>query len=77
MDSKCIYTPGLSCSNSQRLEVFENVKYTAVTLRASKLQVSKVGELRDFNPGFPRESLNVGKLTHAGGTGSNHGQVEL
>ena len=33
----------------KRLEVSKNVKYIAVTLRASKLQVSKVGELWDLN----------------------------
>ena len=42
-------------------------KYIAVTLRASKLQVSKVWELRDLNPRPLCESLNIGKLTHAGG----------
>ena len=33
----------------------ENVKYIAVTSRASKLPISKVGLLRDLNPGLPRE----------------------
>ena len=51
-------------------EVSENVKYIDVTSRASKLQVSKVLYL---NPRLPRESLNIGKLTHAGGMGSNPG----
>ena len=43
----------------------------AVTLRASKLPVFKVWLLRDLNPGLPRESLIIGKLTHLGGPGSN------
>ena len=67
----------LSCPNRKRLEVSKNVKYIAVTSRASKLQVSKVRELRDLNPCPPRESLNIGKLTHVGGPGSNPGQAEL
>ena len=50
---------------------FQNVKYIAVTSRASKLQVFKVRPGRDLNPGHPRQSLNIGKLTHAGGPGSN------
>ena len=57
--------------NRQRLEVSENVKYIDVTSSASKLQVSKVWELRDLNPGLPHESLNIGKLAHVGGVGSN------
>ena len=55
----------------------EKVKSIAVTLRASKLQVSKVGELRDLNPGPPRESLIIGKLAHSGVPGSNPGEAEL
>ena len=61
----------------QRLEVSVNVKYIAVTSRASKLKVSKVRELRDLNPRLPCESLNIGKLTHTGGVGSNPGVPEL
>ena len=34
----------LSCPYRKRLEVSENVKYIAVTSRASKLQVSKVSD---------------------------------
>ena len=49
----------------------------AVTSRASKLQVFKVWKLWDLNPGLPRESLNIGKLTHVGGPGSNPGQAEI
>ena len=49
----------------------------AVTSRASKLQVSKVGELRDLNPDLLRESLNIGKLTYTGGPGSNAGQADF
>ena len=48
-----------------------------MTSRASKLQVSKVGELQDLNPGLPHDSLNIGKLTHAGGPGSNPGVSKL
>ena len=55
----------------------KNVKYIAVSSRASKLQVFKVGPGRDLNLGHPCESLNIGKLTHAGGLGSNPGQGEL
>ena len=51
--------------------------YIAVTSKASKLQVSKVQELLDLNPRLQRESLNIGKLTHAGGLGSNPCQGEL
>ena len=58
-------------------QVSENIKYIAVTSRALKLQVSKVWELRDLNPRLPHESLNKGKLTHAGGPGSNPGQAEV
>ena len=77
MDWKCSYALDLSCPNRQRLEVSENVKYIAVTSRASKLQVYKVRELRDLNPALPRESLLNGKLTHAGGPGSNPGVPQL
>ena len=35
------------------------------------LQVLKVRPGRDLNPGLPRESLNIWKLAHAGGPGSN------
>ena len=38
-----VCTLDLSCPNRKRLEVSKNVKYIAVTSRASKLQVSKVG----------------------------------
>ena len=48
MDWKCSYTLDLSCPIRQRLEVSENVKFIAVASRASKLQVSKVRELRDL-----------------------------
>ena len=51
--------------------------YIAVTSRASKLQVSKVGELQDLNPDLPRESLNIRKLTHAGGQCANPGVYQL
>ena len=77
MDWKYSYALDLSCPNKQRLEVSENVKCIPVTSRASKLQVSKVGELWDLNPDLPRESLNIGQLTHAGGPGSNPGQAKL
>ena len=63
------YALDLSCPNRKRLEVSKNVKYIAVASRASKLQVSKVGELLDLNLGLPCESLNIRKLTHAGGLG--------
>ena len=39
--------------------------YIDATSRASKLQVSKVWELRDLNPRLPSESLNIGKLTES------------
>ena len=71
MDCKCSCALDLCCPNRQRLEVSENVKYIDVTSRASKLQVSKVRELRDLNPALLRESFNIRKLTHAGGPGSN------
>ena len=57
--------------------VSKNVKYIAVTLRDSKLQVFKVRSGPDLNPGLSRESLNIGKLTLAGGLGSNPGQADL
>ena len=50
---------------------------TDVTSRISKLQVSKVRELWDLNQDLPRESLNIGKLTHAGGLGSKPVVPEL
>ena len=71
------YTFDLSYPNKGRLEVSKNVKYIAVTSRASKLQVFKVRPGRDLNPGLPLESLNIGTLTHAGGLGSNPGLAEL
>ena len=71
------YTLDLYCPNRKRLEVSKNVKYIAVTSRASKLQVFKVRPGRALNPGHPRESLNIRKLTHAHGPSSNPGQVEL
>ena len=71
------YDLDLSCPNRKRIEVSKNVKYNAVTSRASKLQVFKVRPGWDLNPGHLRESLNIGKLTHAGGLGSNPGQAEL
>ena len=61
----------------KRLEVSENLKFIAVTSRASKLQVFKVQPGRALNLGHPRESLNIGILTHAGGPGSNPGKAEL
>ena len=60
-----------------RLEVSENVKYIAVPSRASKLQVFKVLPSWDLSPGHPRESLTMGKLTQAGGPGSNPVQAKL
>ena len=63
--------------NSKRLEVSKNVMYIAVTSRASKLQVFKVQPGRDLNLGHKLESLNTGKLTHAGGQGSNPSLGEL
>ena len=60
------YTLDLFCPNRKSLEVSENVKYIAVPSRASKLQVFKVRPDRDLNLGVPRESLNIGILTHAG-----------
>ena len=77
MDLKCSYTLDLSCPIRQRLEVSENVKFIAVALRALKLQVSKVRELRDLNPNLPRESLSIWNLTHAKGVGSNPGVPKL
>ena len=49
----------------------------AVTSRASKLPISKVGLLRDSNPGPPRKPLNIGKLAYAEVQGSNPGEAEL
>ena len=46
-----------SCPNRKRLEVSENVKYIAVTSRASKLQVFKVRSGRDFTEGFLTPNL--------------------
>ena len=63
--------------NKGRWEVSENVKYIAVTSRASKLPISKVRLLWDLNPGLPREPLNIGKLALAGVPGSNPGEAEL
>ena len=60
MDWKCSYALDISCPKRQRLGVSENVKYIAVTSRASKWQVSKVGELRDLNPGLPLSHLTYG-----------------
>ena len=60
-----------------RNEVSENVKYIAVISRASKLQIFKVRPGRDLNPDLPHESLNIRKLTHAGGPGSNPGLAEI
>ena len=77
MDWIFSYALDISCPNRKRLEISENVKYIAVTSRASKLQVFKVRPGRDLNLDLPRESLNIGKLTHAGGPGSNAGQAEL
>ena len=61
----------------KRLELSENVKYIAVTSKASKLQIFKVQPGRDLNLSLLRESLDVGKLTHAGGPGSNPGQAKV
>ena len=71
------YVLDLPCPNRRRLEISEKVKYIAVTSRTSKLQIFKNRLLRDLNPGLPRESLNIGKLTHAGGPGSNPGVPQL
>ena len=59
------------------MEISEKVKYIAVTSKASKLQVFKDQPGWNLNPGHPRESLNTGKLTHAGGPGSNPDQARL
>ena len=75
--SKRSYGLVLSCPNKKRLEVSKNVKYIVVTLKASKLQVFKIWPGWDLNPRLPRESLNIGKLIHAGSRGSNHGQAEV
>ena len=77
MDWLYNYALNLSCPNRKRLEFTENVKYIAVTSRASKLQVLKVRPGWDLNTGQLCEPLNIGKLTHAGGPGSNPGQAEL
>ena len=53
------YTLDLSCPKRKRLEVSKNVKYIAVTLRASKLQVFKVWKLRDLSLGLPHESISL------------------
>ena len=71
------YALDLSCPSRKRLEVYKNIKNIAVTSRASKLQVFKVRPGQDLNPGHPHESLNIGKLTHVGGLGSNTSQAEL
>ena len=71
------YALDLPCPNKGRLEVSKNVKDIAVSLRASKLQVFKVRPGRDLNPGLPRESLNIGTLSHAEGPGSNPDRAEL
>ena len=73
----CSYTLDLSCPDRKRLEVSKNVKYIAVTSRASKLQIFKVRPGWDLDPVHPHESLNIGKLTHAGGPGSNPGLAKL
>ena len=52
--------------NRKRLEVSKNVKYIAVTLRASKLQVFKVRPGWDLSPGHLCELINIDKLIHAG-----------
>ena len=52
-------------------------EYIAVTSSASKLQIFKVRPGRDLNPDLPRESLNIGILTHVGGSGSNSCQAKL
>ena len=71
------YALDLSCPKRKRLEVSENLKYIAVTSKASKLQVFKVWPGWDLNLGHLRESLNIGKLTHARGPGSNPGQAKF
>ena len=71
------YALDLSCRNRKRFKVSKNVKYIAVISRASKLQVFKVQPGRDLNLGHPHESLNIGKLTHSGGPGSNPGVPQL
>ena len=71
------YALDLSFPNRKRLEVSKNLKYIAVTSTALKLQVFKVRPGWDLNLGHPRESLNNGKLTQAGGMGSNPGQAKL
>ena len=63
----------------KRLEISENVNYIGITSRASKLQVFKVQPGWDLNPGPPRlgESVNIEKLTHAGGPDSNSDQADV
>jgi len=53
------YALDLSCPNRKRLEVFKNIKYIAITSRASKLQVFKVHPGRDLNLGHPCESRQL------------------
>ena len=60
-----------------RWEVSENVKYIAVTSRASKLPISKVRLLWDLNPGLPHEPLNIGKLAQVWVACSKPGEAEL
>ena len=67
----------LSCPNRKRLEISKNVKHIAVPSRDSNLKVFKVQRGQDLNPGLLQESLNIGKLTHSGGLGSNSGQAEF
>ena len=52
--------PALPYPNKGRWEVSENVKYIAVTSRASKLPIFSVRLLWDLNPGLPCESLIIG-----------------
>ena len=47
------YALDLSCPNRKRSEVYKNVKYIAITSRASKLQVFKVWNGARFEPGPP------------------------
>ena len=56
---KYSYAFDLSSPNRKRLEVSENVKYIAVTLRASKLQVFKIQPGQDLNPGLLGESISL------------------
>ena len=57
----------------KRLELSENLKYIAVTSKASKLQIFKLQPGWDLNPGLLHESLNIGKVTHVEDAGSNSG----